>query len=100
MSIEWRGSGAIGDGILISTLTAGALPMMAKEGNTFSYYEPVLGPGVAQNSGNVVNMGAMANSVVPYYSTIGGVVSTISNPSGAVLPLVIKANLSQAYFSK
>lgn len=100
MSLEWRARGTLGEGPLISTITAGALPMMAKEGAVFSYYEPVLGPGLAPNSGNVVNMGAMANSVQPYYSTIGGVVSTIANPSGAVLPLTIQANLSQAYFTK
>ena len=100
MSLEWRARGTVGEGPLISTITAGSLPMVAKEGAVFSYFEPILGPGLALNSGNAVNLGALANSVQPYYSTIGGVVSTIANPSGAVLPLVIQANVSQPYFTK
>ena len=95
MSLEWRGSGAVGDGILISTLTAVALPMMAKDSPGFSYYNPL----PDASAGPALPLGANANSVSFYYSTIGGVVSTIANPSGAVLPLTTTANLTQPYFT-
>ena len=99
MSLEWRGSGAVGDGIVISTLTAVALPMVAREGGIYSYYHPLQVVPVATNTAGI-GMGSLANSVQPYYSTIGGVVSTIANPSGAVLPLTTTANLTQPYFTK
>jgi len=96
MSLEWRGSGAVGDGILISTLTAGSLPMMAKESPGFAYFNP--NPAAAQ--GPALPLGANSDPSFFYYSTIGSAVSTIAAPSGSVLPLLTQANLSQPYFTQ
>ena len=96
MSLEWRASGALGEGPIISTLTAKVLPMMAKDSPGFAYYNP----NPAASAGPILPLGCCENSVQPYYSTIGGVVSTISAPSGAVLPHITLANLSQPYFTQ
>lgn len=98
MSLEWRGSGAVGDGVLISTLTAGPLPMMAKANAYEPYYVP--NNPLAVSQGPALPLGTNDSPAFFYYSTMGGVVSTIANPSGAVLPLLTSANLSQAYFAK
>lgn len=98
MSLEWRGSGAVGDGILISTLTAVALPMMPKKNASAPYYQNVYGAQVVRPS-PVLTMGANDSPTYFYYSTIAGAVSTIANPSGSVLPLTTTANLTQPYFT-
>lgn len=102
MSLEWRGLGALGEGPLISTLTLGALPMASKANPSQPYFS-TLNAQVSVQSGNIVSLGAFDSPSFVYYSTSAlsaseAQVSTLSQPSGAVLPLGVNANLSASYF--
>ena len=102
MSLEWRGLGTLGEGPLISTITQGALPMASKANPSQPYYS-TLNAQVNVQSGNIVSLGAYDSPSFGYYSTSAlfaevAQVSTLSQPSGAVLPLGVTANLSAPYF--
>ena len=102
MSIEWRGLGTLGEGPLISTLTLGALPMASKANPSQPYFSSLTAQTSVQ-SGNIVSIGAYDSPTFVYFSTSAITanevqLSTLSQPSGAVLPLGVNANLSAPYF--
>ena len=92
-----------GQGILLSTPTTnGALPVASKANPSQPYFS-TLNAQVSVPAGNIVSLGAYDSPCFGYYSTSAlfadvAQVSTLSQPSGAVLPLGVNANLTASYF--